>query len=252
MAQFMTTWILWLFPTFTVHPQHILKIIILTKLGLGKFEKWQHFQRNFYHFSSKIRKKTKSRFPDFFFKGWGIITIFFQRSVTEEFELFYLQCLLFDLRFKPTLSSDTFDHIYQGSLNLWKIEIIPQWIFEKISFSTNHFFLFQFFKNSIWNYNQNSAKKQTTLTKMVFQSSFNFFCRYLGDPNQDKTLTRRVADAIFNPLSSTIFTIVAIPLVIAAVYWLFVVNGPTPVVKVKLIKLWSQDHLRFFQLSGVP
>jgi len=54
-------------------------------------------------------------------------------------------------------------------------------------------------------------------------------------PTQDQNgLTRRVANAIFNPLSETIFTIVAIPLIIAAVYWLFVVNGPTPVVKARI------------------
>jgi len=64
---------------------------------------------------------------------------------------------------------------------------------------------------------------------------------YLGD--QDKTITRRVADAIFNPLSSTIFTIVAIPLVIAAVYWLFVVNGPTPVVKARIEEMPLQDDI---------
>ena len=97
-------------------------------------------------------------------------------------------------------------------------------------------FSLKFFKNFNWNNNQNSTKKHPILTERFF-SFFNFFCRYLGDLNQDKTITKRVADAIFNPLSSTIFTIVAIPLVIAAVYWLFVVNGPTPVVKVKLIKL---------------
>ena len=69
MAQFMTTWILWVFPTFMGHLQHILKIIILTKPGLGKFEKWLHVERNFYHSSSKIRKKkTKEWFPDFFFQ----------------------------------------------------------------------------------------------------------------------------------------------------------------------------------------
>ena len=79
--------------------------------------------------------------------------------------------------------------------------------------------------------------KSTQFWLKDFFLFFNFFCRYLGDLNQDKTITKRVADAIFNPLSSTIFTIVAIPLVIAAVYWLFVVNGPTPVVKVKLLKL---------------
>jgi len=64
---------------------------------------------------------------------------------------------------------------------------------------------------------------------------------YLGD--QDKTITRRVADAIFNPLSSTIFTIVAIPLVIAAVYWLFVVNGPTPVVKARIEEMPLQEDI---------
>jgi len=64
-----------------------------------------------------------------------------------------------------------------------------------------------------------------------------------GNPYQDQTITRRVANAIFNPLSSTIFTIVAIPLVIAAVYWLFVVNGPTPVVKARIEEMPLQEEL---------
>jgi len=50
-------------------------------------------------------------------------------------------------------------------------------------------------------------------------------------PQQSQSLTRRVANAIFNP---TLFAIVAIPLIIAASYWLFVVNGPTPVVKARI------------------
>lgn len=51
---------------------------------------------------------------------------------------------------------------------------------------------------------------------------------------QQPTLVRRVASAIFNPTTSTIFTIVAIPVILAASYWLFVVNGPTPVVKARI------------------
>jgi len=67
-------------------------------------------------------------------------------------------------------------------------------------------------------------------------------------PNQDGNgLTRRVASAIFNPLTETIFTIVAIPLIIAAVYWLFVVNGPTPVVKARIedMPLEDEDQEKF-------
>ena len=45
---------------------------------------------------------------------------------------------------------------------------------------------------------------------------------------------RRVATSIFNPFSTTIFTVIAVPLMIAAAYWLFVVNGPTPVVKARI------------------
>ena len=43
-----------------------------------------------------------------------------------------------------------------------------------------------------------------------------------------------MATSIFNPVSTTIFTLIAIPLMIAAAYWLFVVNGPTPVVKARI------------------
>ena len=58
----------------------------------------------------------------------------------------------------------------------------------------------KFFKNSCLNYNQNSAHKSSQLCiKNVFFIFPLFFWRYLGD--QDKTITRRVADAIFNPFS---------------------------------------------------
>ena len=43
-----------------------------------------------------------------------------------------------------------------------------------------------------------------------------------------------MATSIFNPFSTTIFTVIAVPLMIAAAYWLFVVNGPTPVVKARI------------------
>jgi len=85
---------------------------------------------------------------------------------------------------------------------------------------------------------------------------------YQGDPNQDQNgLIKRVSNAIFNPLSETIFTIVAIPLIIAAVYWLFVVNGPTPVVKARIEDMplqedvveekWKVDLLDSFGVSKV-
>ena len=47
-------------------------------------------------------------------------------------------------------------------------------------------------------------------------------------------LTRRVSDVFFSPVATTLFTLVAIPVMIAAIYWLFVVNGPTPVVKARV------------------
>lgn len=51
---------------------------------------------------------------------------------------------------------------------------------------------------------------------------------------QPDSITRRLANAVFNPVSSTMFAIIAVPLIIAAIYWLFVVNGPTPVVKARI------------------
>merc|ERR1719340_376201 len=64
---------------------------------------------------------------------------------------------------------------------------------------------------------------------------------YPGPGYQEQTVTRRVANAIFSPLSGTIFTIVAIPLLIAGFYWLFVVNGPTPVVKARIEEMPLQE-----------
>jgi len=63
------------------------------------------------------------------------------------------------------------------------------------------------------------------------------------------SLTRRVANAIFNPVSSTIFAIVAVPLILAAVYWLFVVNGPTPVVKARIE---DADELALHEVDEQP
>ena len=50
---------------------------------------------------------------------------------------------------------------------------------------------------------------------------------------QQQSLTRRVANAVFSPLSLGLATVVGVPLLLAAAYWLFVVNGPTPVVKAR-------------------
>merc|ERR1712080_141181 len=60
-----------------------------------------------------------------------------------------------------------------------------------------------------------------------------------NNPSQNQSLTSRVANAIFNP---TIFAIIAIPLIIAAAYWLFVVNGPTPVVKARIEDVPLEDE----------
>ncbi len=51
---------------------------------------------------------------------------------------------------------------------------------------------------------------------------------------QQPSLTRRVANAIFSPVGRGLFAILAIPIMLAAGYYLFVVNGPTPVVKARI------------------
>jgi len=84
--------------------------------------------------------------------------------------------------------------------------------------------------SNIWS--SSSTTSEDVLPHKVYPPGY---IRPEDRPNQDENgLTRRVANAIFNPLSETIFTIIAIPLIIAAVYWLFVVNGPTPVVKARI------------------
>ena len=56
----------------------------------------------------------------------------------------------------------------------------------------------------------------------------------LGQPSQQTpTLTRRIADLVFNPTSFSLFSLIGIPIALAAGYWLFVVNGPTPVVRAR-------------------
>ena len=60
------------------------------------------------------------------------------------------------------------------------------------------------------------------------------------------TVTRRVADAVFSPTVLTIVGVLALPLLVAAAYWLFVVNGPTPVVKARIDELLGykfQGHM---------
>ncbi len=47
------------------------------------------------------------------------------------------------------------------------------------------------------------------------------------------SLTRRLASAVFSPFSAGLFTVLGIPLILAMAYWLFVVNGPTPVVRAR-------------------
>jgi len=53
-------------------------------------------------------------------------------------------------------------------------------------------------------------------------------------PSAPPTLTERVSEVIFSPMSVTIVSILALPFILGALYWLFVVNGPTPVVKARL------------------
>ena len=47
-------------------------------------------------------------------------------------------------------------------------------------------------------------------------------------------ITSRISDAVFSPVTLTVVGLLALPLILAAVYWLFVVNGPTPVVKARI------------------
>ena len=48
------------------------------------------------------------------------------------------------------------------------------------------------------------------------------------------TITRRVSDAVFSPTVITVVGLLTLPLILASAYWLFVVNGPTPVVKARI------------------
>ena len=50
---------------------------------------------------------------------------------------------------------------------------------------------------------------------------------------QPPSLTRRVANSIFSPSGLAIAAAVGVPLALGAAYWLFVVNGPTPVVRAR-------------------
>lgn len=70
------------------------------------------------------------------------------------------------------------------------------------------------------------------------QEASNHHHQQQGRPHQllspqQPSLTRRVADAVFSPFALGVATVVGIPLLLAAAYWLFVVNGPTPVVKAR-------------------
>lgn len=69
------------------------------------------------------------------------------------------------------------------------------------------------------------------------------FYDYDYEQQQTPSLTRRVADAVFSPVSYGLATIIGIPLVLAAAYWLFVVNGPTPVVRAKSLALDEESIL---------
>jgi len=51
------------------------------------------------------------------------------------------------------------------------------------------------------------------------------------------TITRRISDAVFSPTVLTLLGLLTLPLILAAAYWLFVVNGPTPVVKARIDQL---------------
>lgn len=50
------------------------------------------------------------------------------------------------------------------------------------------------------------------------------------------TITRRVANAMFSPIGVGLASVIGIPVALAAIYWLFVVNGPTPVVRARQSK----------------
>ena len=57
-----------------------------------------------------------------------------------------------------------------------------------------------------------------------------------SSPDFEPSLTRRVMNVI-SPFSGNIVTfaaVLAVPILLAAGYWLLVVNGPTPVVKARI------------------
>ena len=47
------------------------------------------------------------------------------------------------------------------------------------------------------------------------------------------TITERIGAAIFSPVGATVGAVMAVPALIGAAYWAFVVNGPTPVVRAR-------------------
>lgn len=56
----------------------------------------------------------------------------------------------------------------------------------------------------------------------------------LPRPQQPPSLTERISEAVFSPLGVTITAVLILPFVLFGLYWLFVVNGPTPVVKARI------------------
>ena len=59
---------------------------------------------------------------------------------------------------------------------------------------------------------------------------------YYGGESTNKkqpSITRRIANVIYSPVGIGVLSLIGIPFLLAAGYWLFVVNGPTPVVKAR-------------------
>ena len=62
-------------------------------------------------------------------------------------------------------------------------------------------------------------------------------------PPQEQSITKRVSNVLFSPLAITAFSVLALPFILGALYWLFVLNGPTPVVKARIddVKLATEN-----------
>ena len=96
------------------------------------------------------------------------------------------------------------------------------------------------------NNDKNAAKRrihkndpQEYVSSAIAQNSYPVKSQQQNQP----PLTRRVANAVFSTTGLTIAALIGVPLVLAAAYWLFVVNGPTPVVRAR--QILNEDFMEY-------